>query len=101
MIKQGIPSTSKVEISNELWALNPNTAKLQPNKIGPYVVVKANYNTNMYTLQSLKRKQRKLPLDSLGLCQFFETQCSSSHPASCKLLLKYIACNTDRIPKDY
>ena len=65
-LEQGVPSTQNYQEGNEVWVVNPNTSKLQPEKIGPYVVVQVSKETNTYTLQDHWGKQQKLHLNSLS-----------------------------------
>lgn len=59
-IKQVIPAVKKYNKGIEVWFINTSVSKLQPRKVGPFVVVQANYNTNTYAVQDYCGKQQEL-----------------------------------------
>ena len=53
------------EINNKGWALNPDKQKLQPEMIGPYIVITVNQEFKTYKVQDKNEKNRNLHMDSL------------------------------------
>ena len=78
--------------------MNPNKSKLQPEKTGPYVIIQVNKDTNTYTLEDYKGKQRKLHLDTLRPCVACEKQRKAKEIIPSELLEKYQARSKNLLP---
>ena len=99
--KSAIPLQGRFDVGDEVWVLNTNHSKLQPEKLGPAVVVVVHPN-NTYTVKGLNKKYpnrtKHLHHDCLRLCKAREAQRNSRLPASAKQLKKYGARVPDSLP---
>ena len=56
--KQKFFSLTKYKVSDEVLTINPNKSKIQPSKVGPFVVVKVNHTTNTSRSKTTKVKSK-------------------------------------------
>ena len=84
---------------DEVWVLNPNKSKLQPEKISPYVIIQVNKDTNTYTLRDFRGKYKSYHVDSFCLCKSKEHQRKAEKLVMWELLKKFQARLTNSVPK--
>ena len=91
------PETFK--INDEVWALNPDKAKLKAEMIGPYTVIAVNQDFKTCWVQDKTGKLKNLHMDFLHIFKAWVHQQSSKFDILKELLNKYGAHSIDNIPK--
>ena len=87
------------EINDEVWALNPDKAKLKAEMIGPYTVIAVNQNFKTCWVHYKTGKLKNLYMDSFCIVKAWVHQQSSKFDIPKELLDKYGARSIDKIPK--
>jgi hypothetical protein len=85
-----VPLHNRYNVGDEVWVLNPDQSKLQPEKVGPALVLKVNSNYT-YLIQRLGKRQtdKVMHHDCLRLCKARQHQQESTLPTNNQQLSKY------------
>ena len=97
--EQVVDQTKTFKINDEVWALNPDKAKLKAEMIGPYTVIAVNQDFKTCRVQDKTGKLKNLHMDSLRIVKAWVHQKSSKFDIPKELLDKYGARSIDNIPK--
>ena len=99
LVQQVVDQTKTFKINDEVWALNPDKAKLKAEMIGPYTVIAVNQDFKTCWVQDKTGKLKNLHMDSLRIVKAWVHQKSSKFDIPKELLDKYGAHLIDNIPK--
>ncbi|KAJ9066092.1 hypothetical protein DSO57_1012938 [Entomophthora muscae] len=99
--KTFVPIHNRHEVGDKVWVMNVDKSKLQPEKVGPEIILKVNDN-NTYLVQGLgKCKQDKtLHHDCLQPCKARQKQQETALPATDQQLVQYGAQAPDNLPEN-
>ena len=97
--EQVVDQTKTFEINDEVWALNPDKAKLKAEMIGPYTVIAVNQDFKTCRVQDKTGKLKNLHIDSLRIVKAWVHQKSSKFDIPKELLDKYGSRSINNIPK--
>ncbi len=97
--EQAVDQSETFEINDEVYALNPDKAKLKAEMIGPYTVIAVNQDSKTCWVQDKTRKLKNLHMDSLRIVKAWVHQQSSKFDIPKELLNKYGARSIDNSPK--
>lgn len=89
------------EIGDEVWVMNPDHSKLQPEKVGPAIILKVNPN-NTYLVQGLGKRKRDKVIhhNRLRPCTSRKRQREAALQATDHQLVQYGARVPDELPAD-
>ena len=99
--KSAIPLANWYNVKDEVWVMNSDKSKLQPEKVGPAIILKVNDN-NSYLVQGLgkRRADKVMHHDQLRPCQAQKGQCESALLASDQQIQQYGARVPENLPPD-
>ena len=93
-----IPAKTVYEVGQMVYITNPDKSKLQAQKVGPYLIIQTHPESNTYTIQDNKGKERKLHVDLLRPCLTRDKQNQFQPKIPGNLLERYEARSQDKIP---